>query len=237
MDAFDPSLLRKPVPVFPLPDAVLLPGAMLPLHVFEPRYQKMIGDLLATPPHRRSVAIALLSGNYEEFYHTNHAPIRPTVGVGLIVQHLELPDGCYNILLAGRARARITSEDDSASYRRAMLEYMPTEPVDMLASVHAAIDEVRMLMRDIADLGVCDGELIERVLKATPSAAAMIDVGTFHLLGPQDAVVKQRILEEGRIEVRAEILAMQLRSMLDDWRIAQACPDGDPNWPPPPNPN
>jgi len=220
MEVFDPSQLERPVPVFPLPDAVLLPGAMLPLHVFEPRYQKMVGDLLAAPPRHRSIAVALLTGNYEEFYHTNHAPIRPTVGVGQIVQHVELPDGCYSILLVGRARARIQSEDDAAPYRRAILKYLPTEPADMLATVHAAIDDVRSLMRDIADLGVCDGELIEKVLTATPTAAAMIDISTFHLLGPQDAVVKQRILEERRIEVRAEILAMQLRTMLNDWRAA-----------------
>ncbi len=43
--------LPETIPVFPLPGALLLPRARLPLHIFEPRYLAMLDDMLKTP-HR-----------------------------------------------------------------------------------------------------------------------------------------------------------------------------------------
>ena len=231
MDHFDASHLDNLVPVFPLPDCVLFPGAVLPLHLFEPRYLSMTRDLLAQPPGRRLLAIALLTGDHEELYHTNLASVRPVVGLGEMVQHVDLPDGCYNVLVVGRARARIMFDDTSGEYRRAKLEPLATEPTDMLASVDEAVFEVRSLIAELADLGVCERELVDKVLKATPSSAALIDIGTYHLIGPQHTAVKQRILEESRLEVRAEILAIQLHRMLDAWRIKQVRMDVRPTGP------
>ncbi|MDA0578722.1 MAG: LON peptidase substrate-binding domain-containing protein, partial [Verrucomicrobia bacterium] len=37
---------RRPVPVFPLPDCVLFPHTLLPLHIYEPRYRKLVEDAL-----------------------------------------------------------------------------------------------------------------------------------------------------------------------------------------------
>ena len=218
--------------VFPLPNCVLLPGGLLPLHVFEPRYRTMMSDLMAKPPGKRFLAVALLRGDPERLYQTNQAPIQPVVGLGEIVQHMALPDGCCNILTVGRARARVAFDDASGIYRRARLDLMPTEPSNILATVHQAVDDVRTLLSDIAELGLCDGELVDQILKTAPTAAAMIDIGAYHLLGPQDTAIKQRILEEERLEVRAEILALQLRRMIDTWRAAQICRNGPTPWPP-----
>ena len=39
--------MSRRIPIFPLPGVVLLPGTLLPLHIFEPRYRAMVADALA----------------------------------------------------------------------------------------------------------------------------------------------------------------------------------------------
>src|SRR5258705_9708049 len=91
------------LPIFPLPQTVLFPGALLPLHVFEPRYRVMVRDCLAT---HKAMAIALIRENAERDAH-GHPTIELTTGLGFIVDHTELPDGRYHILLQGRARVQL----------------------------------------------------------------------------------------------------------------------------------
>lgn len=109
----------RPVAVFPLPNCVLLPRAVLPLHIFEPRYREMVSDCVDGRPY---VAMALLSPGYEEKYYTNVAAIQPIVCVGQIVRHEMLKDGRYNILLQGVIRAEVIREVSSGTYRRAHLK-------------------------------------------------------------------------------------------------------------------
>ena len=79
---------------------MLFPGALLPLHVFEPRYRAMVKDCLET---HKAMAIALIRETGERDPH-GHPAIEAVAGVGVIIDHAELPDGRYNILLQGRAR-------------------------------------------------------------------------------------------------------------------------------------
>ena len=80
------------VPLFPLPNVVLFPNALLPLHVFEERYKAMTMDALAG---RRQIAMALLSPGWEKCYYGRPA-IEKVVCVGTIVSHQRLPDGKFN---------------------------------------------------------------------------------------------------------------------------------------------
>src|SRR5512135_1984732 len=85
------------VPLFPLPNVVLFPRAVLPLHIFEQRYKVMTADALAG---RRMVAMAVLRPGWERDYY--HKPaIHPVVCVGRILSSEQLPDGNYNFLLQG----------------------------------------------------------------------------------------------------------------------------------------
>ncbi len=232
MDPLDPSLLRDPIPLFPLPNCVLLPGTVLPLRVFEPRYLTMTHELLCRPVGKRLVAIAMLIAADEGLYHTNHPRVRRVVGLGEMVQHTTTEDGCRHILVHGRSRARIALEDKTGVYRKAILKPLPTEPGDMLSTVAASVDEVRELFAKLADAGVCDRELVETIATRAGSVAAMIDLGASHMIESDAVAVKQRILEEERLEVRAEILALHLRGLLDSSRAPLG--HGDPGrvWPP-----
>src|SRR3954471_15458332 len=106
------------VPLFPLPNVVLLPRAVLPLHVFEERYKAMTADALRGD---RQIAMALLKPGWERDYYSRPA-IEPVVCIGTILTHERLPDGKYNFLLQGHTRARVVREINGNDYRLATLE-------------------------------------------------------------------------------------------------------------------
>ena len=55
-------MTRRRIPLFPLPGVVLLPGALLPLHIFEPRYRAMVADALAGD---RRIGMAMIRPGWE----------------------------------------------------------------------------------------------------------------------------------------------------------------------------
>src|SRR4029453_2795179 len=101
--AMAPALPR--LPVFPLADVVIFPHALLPLHIFEPRYRKLTRDALAG---NRLMGLALLME--EEVMGDPPPRFAPILGVGEIVMAQELPDGRFNLVLRGRTRVRFDRE-------------------------------------------------------------------------------------------------------------------------------
>jgi Lon protease-like protein len=93
------------LPIFPLPETVLFPHTLLPLHVFEPRYRRMVEDCVAGP---RVLAMALLREGSEA--ESRRPPVYRVVGAGVIVHEERLPDGRFNIALRGVARVAIEEE-------------------------------------------------------------------------------------------------------------------------------
>ncbi|MEM1274265.1 MAG: LON peptidase substrate-binding domain-containing protein [Pseudomonadota bacterium] len=93
------------IPVFPLPGALLLPRARLPLHLFEPRYLQMMDDTLKTP-HRLIGMVQPHDGpDGERRLHT--------IGcAGRVTQFSETEDGRYMITLSGISRYRIRNESE-----------------------------------------------------------------------------------------------------------------------------
>jgi Lon protease-like protein len=114
------------LPLFPLPDTVLFPGMPLPLHIFEPRYRKMVEDALAT---HRSIGMSLLKPGWEEDYE-GRPPIYPIGCSGTITQHERLEDGRSNIVLRARSRFRVVEEHEGEPYRLATVETLQDDPGD-----------------------------------------------------------------------------------------------------------
>jgi Lon protease-like protein len=94
------------LPLFPLPNAVLFPGAELPLHIFEPRYRAMTERALAGS---RLILLGRLRPGYEPHYH-ERPPVFEVAGLGRITQDVSHPDGRFDILLSGIGRVRIVEE-------------------------------------------------------------------------------------------------------------------------------
>src|SRR5438132_13243727 len=92
--------------LFPLPNLVLFPHVIQPLHVFEPRYRQMTADALDGD---RLIAIVLPRPGWE--YHYAGSPeIYSVATLGTIVADQKLDDGRYNILLRGLSRIHLSHE-------------------------------------------------------------------------------------------------------------------------------
>jgi len=108
------------LPVFPLPRIVFFPGTVLPLHLFEPRYRRLIEDCMSVGP--RAMAVAQLAEGWEADYE-GRPRIHPIAGAGRIVEHRRNPDGTHDILLAGTGRVRLHElPAGDLPYRRARAE-------------------------------------------------------------------------------------------------------------------
>jgi Lon protease-like protein len=112
--------------VFPLPSSVLIPGGHLPLHIFEPRYRKMVADALASD---RVLAVALLAPGWEDEYE-GRPPLFTICAAGYIQADEGLPDGRHNILLHGVTRVRI-------------LEELPAEEPYRIVRAEPLVDQVQ----------------------------------------------------------------------------------------------
>jgi Lon protease-like protein len=106
--------LPQTIAVFPLPGALLLPRARLPLHVFEPRYLAMLDDTLKTP-HR---LIGMIQPR--ETPEGCEARLQAIGCAGRVTAFSETEDGRYMITLAGVSRFRVTKVVEGfAPYLRA----------------------------------------------------------------------------------------------------------------------
>ncbi len=108
-------MLPPTLPIFPLPNVVLFPNVVLPLHIFEPRYRAMVGEALE---HDRIIGMVLLRPGWESDYE-GRPPVYQIGCAGLITHAERLNDGRFNIVLKGLEKFAIEDEDDSLSYRLA----------------------------------------------------------------------------------------------------------------------
>jgi Lon protease-like protein len=111
--------LPRFIPIFPLPNVVLFPEVPLPLHIFEPRYCAMVRDALAGSG---LIGMVLLRADWQDEYHGAPETYR-TGCVGRIVETTPLPDGKFNIVLAGVREFTIVSEQRERAYRQATVEW------------------------------------------------------------------------------------------------------------------
>ena len=193
------------VPLFPLPNVVLFPRAILPLHIFEERYKTMTADAVAG---ERLVALALLKPGWEKSYHSRPA-IEPIVCVGQILSWEQLPDGKYNFLLQGRTRARILREhaDTGLAYRVAELSPVPETAVMEIDLV----DQRRKLLDSFANPRVAVLPVVkqfQQLLSGPMPTADIADLAAFNFL--EDLQLKQQLLGEGDIIRRVQAVVDQL---------------------------
>jgi Lon protease-like protein len=100
--------LPNEIPVMTLPDAVLFPGETLPLYIFEPRYRKMLSDVLEGG---RMFSVARRRPS------SPHETPETVAGIGLVSASVESPDGTSHLTLHGLARIELGDEVPGTPYR------------------------------------------------------------------------------------------------------------------------
>jgi len=139
----------EPLALFPL-NVVIVPGLVLPLHIFEPRYRAMVRDLLhKADPASREFGIATVREG-RSFDSQGISALYP-VGTATVLREVtELPDGRFDILTTGTRRFRLVDVDRSADLAMASVEFLEeaTEPGDELIAAQTALafDRYRQLL-------------------------------------------------------------------------------------------
>ena len=197
------------LPIFPLPNLVFFPGTRMPLHIFEPRYRKMIADALERD---KRFGIVLLRPGWEAEYFG--APAIHQFGtVGMIEQAVALDDGRYNILVRGDVRFRVVGEIANDPYRTARVVATP--------ETHRTPDEAYAQREWLADLA-------RQYLKYLPDQMAVPEIETATLDALTNALImslnleneeKQKLLEINDLIHRAEQVGSELQSRVESLRF------------------
>src|SRR4051794_34946979 len=184
----DPDTLSS-LPMFPLPNCVLLPGGLLPLHVFEPRYRDLTRDCLAG---NHFMGIARLRPGYETTYY-GKPPVYERFGVGRIICSEELPDGRFALLLRGVARVELAAElPAERAYRRVVARQLVDAEIDPIdARDHRA--RLISLCDRLAEVLEQGGPQLRDLVRAFETPGACADAVAAALVMDTDA--RQQLLE------------------------------------------
>ncbi|MBI3328330.1 MAG: LON peptidase substrate-binding domain-containing protein [Nitrospinae bacterium] len=121
----DQSQTPQRLPIFPLPNVLLFPNMVLPLHIFEERYKRMVGDCLQGD---RLLGLFLLQQGWDQ--EGGVATPYDVGGMGQITRAVKYPNGSMDILLSGLARVRVLRYIQQKPYLLAEVEMWPDEPDD-----------------------------------------------------------------------------------------------------------
>jgi Lon protease-like protein len=193
------------LPLFPLPDLVFFPSTRLPLHVFEPRYRKMVSDALESD---QRFGIVLLRPGWQSDYHG--APAVHRCGtLGTIEQVVTLDDGRYNLLVRGDVRFRIVDEVMRDPYRTARVIVQP--------QIAATSEDAYAQREWLADLA-------KQYLQFLPNQMPVPEIETVGLESLTNALImslnveseeKQKLLEIDDMIERAEQIGNELSNRIE----------------------
>ena len=183
-------------PVMILPSALLFPGALMPLYIFELRYRAMLEWALS---HERMFCVALMrkgiteAVNLDDFYHT--------CGLGLVRACVTGKDGTSNLMLQGLSRVRLTGFVQNEPFRIARLALVPTEK-SAKAQIAPLVAEIHALCKRFRSQGMTKS--IEAFLLKMKDYDALADAVSHSLV--QDPERRQEILEEPRLRERLRLI-------------------------------
>jgi Lon protease-like protein len=169
---------------------------MLPLHVFEPRYRLMMDEVMKGG---QSVVIALLKPGWEADYYGS-PEVHPVGCLGKIVQHQELADGRYNIMLHGESKVQIETFDRAHPFRIAKVRRLLEDNAwGDAEGVETRTKELLALFRRFNE-GQGAAIDLAQVFGAHMAADAVLNSISMHL--NVEPAVKQQLLELTSTEQR-----------------------------------
>jgi Lon protease-like protein len=199
---FDETRFNGKVRLFPLPDLVMFPHVMQPLHIFEPRYRELLNDALDSDG---LIAMGVLSPGWENDFE-GCPPVEPYACLGKIVTHQRTEEGHYNILLLGVRRILIDRELPSdRSFREAEVtlldDYVTTENDDFRNDLQATLTK---RFQETLPVGSSVESALEEILASEIPLSVLTDLVSFAV--PMEYATKQVILAECDVDIRALML-------------------------------
>ena len=211
------------VPIFPLPNVVFFPKILLPLHIFEPRYRKMVADALAG---EQKIGMVLLQEGWEKDYHGT--PTVFSVGcLGKMEAHERVEQGRYNILLRGLSRFEIVDFVQQQPYRMARVRLLSDDPLRLepdqqIRERDRFLDRFEKYLSEVMGVEV-EREMLERAgtfeavinqVAATLDIPAADKQALLQIAGVEDRYARLRNIIDERLRVAYHL--RYLRIVPDD---------------------
>jgi uncharacterized protein len=191
--------LPEIIPIFPLPGALLLPRADMPLNIFEPRYVAMVDAAL-----QGDRVVGMIQPN-ERLGSGISGPCLCSVGcAGRITSFAETGDGRYMITLTGISRFRIIEElPASTLFRRCHVTATPFAADFAPRNDDEAVDRRSVLKTFRAYLHAHN---LETDWESVGRASNETLINTLAMMAPFEPAEKQALLEAPDLRARAETL-------------------------------
>ena len=196
--------------LFPL-GTVLFPGVLLPLHVFEERYRRMVRDLLEADHERRELGVVAIREGREvgSDYTDGVRALHPVGCVARLRRVDPYADGRFDIVCVGTTRFRFAGDeplDSSRAYLRGRVETLPepagTDPLGVAAAVRRHFDGYRRALGQDPDANDAEDPLPD-----DPHQLSYLVAATMVL----DLRDRQRLLEAPDTTTRLRALSRLLR--------------------------
>lgn len=214
--------MSEHLPLFPL-RTVLVPGLVLPLTVFEPRYRTLVQDLQELPESQRAFGVVALRSGREAGTDHDASDLHAVGCTAVVRQVTETEDGRYELLTSGAVRFRLESLDPTAGtpYLTGVVSALPETDgdgvdADGLAHLAASVAQAWTAYRrrlGIAAAGIPSGIPDEpAVLSYLVAAGMVLDLPERQaLLEVPDTAERLRV--ERRLLARERVLIEELRSL------------------------
>jgi ATP-dependent Lon protease len=192
---------------------VFFPQALLPLHIFEPRYREMLRDVLASD---RLFAVARLDPTQATKPGVRE-PFHRIATVGVIRACQKADEDNSNLLLQGVTRVEICGVVREKPYRMISVRPLATRVGGNPQDLEAIRDDVMRLLNVRRRLGTPAPKGMTKFLDSIDDIDAFVDVAAFNFC--EDDAVKQRLLEELDTNRRLLLLAGQLKGEIEIQRL------------------
>lgn len=205
--------LPDELPVMTLHNVAFFPQALMPLHIFEPRYRDMLRDVLAT---NRLFAVAGLDvselgspGKFE--------PPHRIASVGIVRACQKNDNGTSNLLLQGICRVEILDIVQDEPYRRIRVRALSSQQGASACENEDLRRQLARLIQLKLKLAATGSAGMGTFLKTVDDPEAFVDIAAFSLC--ENSTLKQKLLETLDVHRRLELFGRALRTEIDALKL------------------
>ena len=216
------ELSVRELPLFPLPDVVLFPQEVLPLHIFESRYRIMLKSVLETDS---MFGVIKLDPNTKNMANIGCC--------AQVIKHHTAEDGRSNIITLGQQRFQVLEIVRSTPFYSAMVTWITDDNIDNLQKLDSLKDSVTEALSDVINLTGKLTNTKNKVPDKLPSNPMDLSFWIGAHLGGPVAEEQQRLLEERntftRLQREFEMLDHTRKQLAARTALKETFPDSKEN--------
>ena len=205
--------LPPEVPVITLPNVAFFPQALMPLHIFEPRYRRMLRDVLSS---NRLFAVAGIDPRVDD-PDDDLEPIQRIASVGIIRACQKRENGTSDLLLQGLVRVEILGVVAETPYRSIQIRALVSAPGAEAAENDRLRQELARLLQLKHKLGARAPMDVAAFVQTIEDPEVFADLAAFTFC--ENPAVKQKLLETLDVNRRLQLFARQLKGEIASLRL------------------